>query len=76
MGAELKTVIAVIVGDGRVGKTGSFAGQNAVGGPRGNGKRQLGRIAIGAGEAELWGAERKADLAERAFGRAVEIVPG
>ena len=33
-------------------------------------------IAIGAGEAELWGAERKADLAERAFGRAVEIVPG
>ena len=33
-------------------------------------------IAIGAGEAELWGAERKADLAERAFGRAVEIVAG
>ena len=33
-------------------------------------------IAIGAGETELWGAERKADLAERAFGRAVEIVPG
>ena len=27
-------------------------------------------IAIGAGEAELWGAERKADLAERTFGRA------
>ena len=33
-------------------------------------------IAIGAGETELWGAERKAGLAERAFGRAVEIVPG
>ncbi len=33
-------------------------------------------IAIGAGETELWGAERKAELAERAFGRAVEIVPG
>ena len=33
-------------------------------------------IAIGAGEAELWGAERKADLAQRAFDRAVEIVPG
>ena len=33
-------------------------------------------IAIGAGETELWGAERKADLAERTFGRVVEIVPG
>ena len=33
-------------------------------------------IAIGAAETELWGAERKADLAARTFGRAVEIVPG
>ena len=33
-------------------------------------------IAIGAAETELWGAERKADLSERAFGRAVEIVAG
>lgn len=31
-------------------------------------------VAVGAGETELWGAERKANLAERAFGRPVEIV--
>ena len=33
-------------------------------------------IAIGAGPEELWGTQRKANLAQRVFGRAVEIVEG